>query len=46
MKSLLLFFLAAGLSAFAKEERGFKYPEAHKLDQLDDYHGTKVTDPY
>jgi prolyl oligopeptidase len=24
----------------------YAYPPAHKVDQIDDYHGTKVSDPY
>jgi prolyl oligopeptidase len=30
---------------FAAQQR-FQYPDAKKIDQVDDYHGTKVTDPY
>lgn len=33
-----------GVGALAAE--GFKYPEAKKVEQIDDYHGTKVADPY
>ncbi|MBA2623224.1 MAG: S9 family peptidase [Chthoniobacterales bacterium] len=32
--------------ASAKEPGGFNYPEPPKSDQADDYHGTKVADPY
>src|ERR1044071_393175 len=32
-----------GSSLFAGE---FHYPQARKGDQMDDYHGTKVADPY
>jgi prolyl oligopeptidase len=28
------------------EERSLKYPNTRKTDQVDDYHGTKVVDPY
>ncbi|HXV60212.1 MAG TPA: hypothetical protein VEK15_05925, partial [Vicinamibacteria bacterium] len=24
----------------------YEYPQTRKLDQVDDYHGTKVQDPY
>ena len=24
----------------------FKYPKAKKVDQVDEYHGTRVADPY
>ncbi|HEX8077070.1 MAG TPA: prolyl oligopeptidase family serine peptidase, partial [Chthoniobacterales bacterium] len=43
-----LFALALLLSvalAFAKDQP-FNYPPAPKSDQTDDYHGTKVADPY
>lgn len=28
------------------EARAFAYPHTHKVDQVDDYHGTSVADPY
>src|SRR6266849_8866643 len=28
------------------EEQTLKYPNTRKIDQVDDYHGTKVADPY
>jgi len=31
---------------FAKDKPAFDYPPAPKSDQTDDYHGTKVADPY
>jgi prolyl oligopeptidase len=46
MKFILL---AAVLSLLAQVEAGtagFDYPKARKSDQMDDYHGTKVADPY
>lgn len=46
-------FLLASLSLFtfingavAKEPGAFAYPEAPKNAQVDDYHGTKIPDPY
>ena len=38
----LLAFLATGISA----QNGYDYPKPKKIDQVDDYHGTKVSDPY
>jgi prolyl oligopeptidase len=42
-------FLLAAVSLFVGSipaQRGFDYPKARKADQVDDYHGTKVADPY
>ena len=40
--------VALGLSAAAtaQEKPPLKYPETKTVDQVDDYHGTKVPDPY
>jgi prolyl oligopeptidase len=50
MKRLSLFsalaFLVCTALVVAKEPGGFEYPAAPKADQTDDYHGTKVPDPY
>jgi Serine proteases of the peptidase family S9A len=43
---LVVFVAALASTLFAKEERTFTYPEARKGEQVDDYHGTKVADPY
>jgi len=34
------------LSAVSSRAQGWDYPETRKGDQIDDYHGTKVADPY
>ena len=39
----ILLALVASVSA---EDKKLKYPETRKTDQVDDYHGTKVADPY
>ena len=52
MRSLLLvctaMCLLAGCSETVpeREPMTFEYPAAHKVDQVDDYHGTQVADPY
>ncbi|MGI8436242.1 MAG: prolyl oligopeptidase family serine peptidase [Chthoniobacterales bacterium] len=49
MKRLALAVFLLPLScAFAKEPAAqpFAYPSAPKSDQVDDYHGTKIADPY
>ncbi len=38
--------LVAGLAACKKAEVRLAYPETKKVDQVDDYFGTKVADPY
>lgn len=40
--------IAVALStvAFAQESKPLKYPDTKKVEQSDDYHGTKVADPY
>lgn len=47
MKRLFCFVLVCTLFAsltFAQAK--IEYPQAKKVDQVDDYHGTKVSDPY
>jgi prolyl oligopeptidase len=44
---LLMFTLVLAVAACAKkEEARLAYPETKKVDQVDDYFGTKVADPY
>lgn len=43
--SLLTVLVFISVFVFAKSP-SFKYPQAKKTDQIDDYHGTKVLDPY
>jgi prolyl oligopeptidase len=40
---ILLFIMLMTFGAFAQK---LQYPEAKKVDQIDDYHGIKVADPY
>lgn len=42
MKIPLLFFALLSVTAHSQ----MKYPATRKVDQTDDYHGTKVADPY
>ena len=39
---LISMFFAICVSA----QSGIEYPTTKKVDQIDDYHGTKVSDPY
>ncbi len=45
MRRLLALFLFVPVVALAQEKK-LKYPETRKVEQVDDYHGTKVADPY
>lgn len=38
--------LLSFLVSMAPAQTGWKYPEARRSNQVDDYHGTKVYDPY
>jgi prolyl oligopeptidase len=47
MFTLILFGLVIAFAACKKEEAAkLAYPETKKVDQVDDYFGTKVADPY
>jgi len=47
MFMLILFVLVIAFAACKKEEAAkLAYPETKKVDQVDDYFGTKVADPY
>jgi prolyl oligopeptidase len=45
-RSLFLVFALSLFTASIPAQNGFKYPKAKKVDQVDDYHGSKVNDPY
>src|SRR5215207_8389663 len=45
-RSLALLALLTFLFTTVPAQNGFDYPKAKKVDQVDDYHGTKVSDPY
>ncbi|MGZ5552353.1 MAG: prolyl oligopeptidase family serine peptidase [Chthoniobacterales bacterium] len=42
----LVLLLVSGIALAKEPEKSFTYPAAPKSDQTDDYHGTKVGDPY
>ncbi len=44
--ALLLMTIIAGYSLPPANGQGLVYPVTRKSDQVDDYHGTKVADPY
>src|SRR5271170_1574348 len=45
IKAVLL-VVAAAFGAAALAAQGLDYPVARRTDQIDDYHGVKVADPY
>ena len=45
-KLLLLFTITMIFSANMPGQTKFTYPQTKKVEQTDDYHGTKVADPY
>jgi len=42
----LIILMQPFASADSADRKRFEYPEAAKVDHVDDYHGTKVADPY
>jgi prolyl oligopeptidase len=40
---LFIIFMLSSVTIFGQK---FDYPKANKVNQIDDYHGTKVADPY
>lgn len=38
--------IAAAVVVAHGQSSGLRYPETKKVDQVDDYHGTKIADPY
>lgn len=45
-KALSLVTVLSVLVLTIPAQKGFDYPKARKADQVDDFHGTKVSDPY
>jgi len=45
-KLLVVAFLSLGFAVFPLAGQSLDYPQTRKGDQVDDYHGTKVADPY
>src|ERR1700686_4994321 len=48
VRSATILFSLFSIMAFvsAAQTSPLTYPQAHRGDQVDDYHGTKVADPY
>src|SRR5262245_13114392 len=44
--ALVTLAVALGLSGPRADEEAMKYPPTRRVEQADDYHGTKVRDPY
>ena len=42
----LLLVFAFSIAGLTFAQQSFDYPKAKKVEQVDDYHGTKVSDPY
>lgn len=45
-RSFFLLVVCSFFSFTLYAQNGFNYPKPKKVDQVDDYHGTKVADPY
>jgi prolyl oligopeptidase len=45
-KLFLLLVISSFVAASVPAQKRFEYPKAKKVDQVDDYHGTAVQDPY
>ena len=43
---LTLAVLLGSISFLAAQEAAISYPETRRIEHYDDYHGTKVHDPY
>jgi prolyl oligopeptidase len=43
---LVAFTVCTAFNGFSAERSAFNYPETRRIDQIDDYHGTKIADPY
>ncbi len=46
MKKILMIFLMMLFAFTFLNAQKIKYPETKKVDHVDDYHGTKISDPY
>jgi prolyl oligopeptidase len=46
LRRSLFLFVVVSLFAVSAAAQNSAYPKARKVDQVDDYHGTKVSDPY
>lgn len=46
MKRILMFSIISLFALSAVSAQSIKYPVTKKIDHIDDYHGTKIPDPY
>ena len=46
IKLLLLFIMTMIFTASMSAQTKYNYPQTKKIEQIDNYHGTKVADPY
>src|SRR6188474_137896 len=45
-KFIFCFVIASAFAVSIPAQNGSDYPKAKKVNQVDDYHGTKVSDPF
>jgi prolyl oligopeptidase len=46
LKTLFLTAICLSLTTMTPAQTKFEYPQTRKIEQVDDYHGTKIADPF